>query len=846
MLMAKVSTRSRKVIVTREQAVRPTVHLICNAHLDPAWLWEWEEGLAETISTFGAAADLCEQFDGFIFNHNEAMLYEWIEQHDPALFRRIAKLVKRGSWHIMGGWYLQPDCNMPCGEAILRQIRAGREYFSRKFGAAPRVAMNFDPFGHSRGLVQLMAKTGFTGYLFCRPAPRWLNLPQEMFRWIGYDGSRIVAHRVTGFYSSSLGRAAEKVSGYLAKHSVDQPGVVLWGVGNHGGGPSRKDIGDLNRMAQRCRSHRIAHSTPEALFDDIAHNPDTLAEVADDLNPWGPGCYTSQIRVKQTYRAMENELLLTEKVASHAAMSGLMDYPHAELAAAERDMMLAQFHDLLPGSGVEQVEQYALRTIEHGRAESSRVRARAFLALSSGQKRAVPGRSAVLVYNPHPYPITQAIECELQLPTAGWDDRFTDIKVLRGRRALPTQIEQEASSLNIDWRKRFVFHATLKPSCMNRFDVRQISLPKEPGRKLSARRGAIRFVSDAVEARINTATGLVDHLAMDGRNLVTPGAFAPIVIRDNWDSWGSNVRSYRRIAGRFRLASAKHVGAFDNHGGPPLPAVRVIENGDVRTVVESILTYRRSTVCMRYTLPKFGRQFTVDLRVWWNEPDRMLKLAVPTTMTDCEYLVQSMFGTRSAPTNGDEVVGQRWGAVVDRQRGIALTCINEGTYGSDLSRGELRLTLLRSPAYSAMVFPNRSCIPHDRHTPRMDMGMRHFRFHFSAGSVDAQLDTIDRQATAIAERPIALACCPRGDGAAPPPGPVLSDCVIQIVAMHQLPDRGAYAIRCFNPTGEKRSTCLSFAKPSMALPLELDPFEVATVVVDPSKRTIARSRTLLP
>ena len=88
------------------------VFLVCNAHLDPVWLWQWQEGLAETISTFRTAAQLCEEFDGFIFNHNESLLYEWIEQHEPSLFRKIQKLIKQKRWNIMGGWYLQPDCNL--------------------------------------------------------------------------------------------------------------------------------------------------------------------------------------------------------------------------------------------------------------------------------------------------------------------------------------------------------------------------------------------------------------------------------------------------------------------------------------------------------------------------------------------------------------------------------------------------------------------------------------------------------------------------------------------------------------------------------------------------------------
>ena len=124
---------------------------------------------AEAISTFRVAADFCERHDGFVFNHNESVLYEWVEEYEPALFERIQKLVKEGKWRIMGGWFLQPDCIMPSGESFLRQIETGNRYFEEKFGIKYETAVNFDPFGHNRGLVQILAKNGYRHYLFVRP-----------------------------------------------------------------------------------------------------------------------------------------------------------------------------------------------------------------------------------------------------------------------------------------------------------------------------------------------------------------------------------------------------------------------------------------------------------------------------------------------------------------------------------------------------------------------------------------------------------------------------------------------------------------------------------------------------
>ena len=138
----------------------------------------------------------------------------------------------------MGGWYLQPDCNMPSGESFVRQMLLGRRYFAEKFGARPTTAINFDPFGHTRGLVQILARSGFDCYLFCRPGQEECPLPDGPFLWEGYDGSRVLAVRPWGHYLSALGKAGEKVENYLRERPADQPGILLWGVGDHGGGPS--------------------------------------------------------------------------------------------------------------------------------------------------------------------------------------------------------------------------------------------------------------------------------------------------------------------------------------------------------------------------------------------------------------------------------------------------------------------------------------------------------------------------------------------------------------------------------------------------------------------------------
>jgi len=393
---------------------RKTLHLICNAHLDPVWLWQWEEGLAETLSTFRAAARFCDEFDGFIFCHNEAILYQWAETYEPALFAKIQQLVGEGKWHIMGGWYLQPDCNMPSGESFVRQILYGRRFFSRKFGVEPKVAINFDPFGHTRGLVQILKKSGYSGYLFCRPRPQNIELPDD-FIWVGYDGSEILAHRAPDHYNSEQGEVIDKITNWIEKNHDREFGLLLWGIGNHGGGPSRMDLERIAELQSSEESWDIRHSIPEEYFAQLETISDSLPRLNRDLNPWAVGCYTSMSRIKRKHRLLENVFYSTEKMVTNAAIQGFLTYPKEELKEALEDLLFCEFHDILPGSSIEEVESYALQRMDHGLEILTRLRTKAFFSLLSDQKAADTDEFPLFVYNHHPFDVEEVIVCEFQL-----------------------------------------------------------------------------------------------------------------------------------------------------------------------------------------------------------------------------------------------------------------------------------------------------------------------------------------------------------------------------------------------------------------------------------------------
>lgn len=809
------------------------LHLISNAHLDPVWQWEWEEGAAAAVSTFRAAAEFCREYDGYVFNHNEALLYKWIEEYEPRLFEEIRELVRLGKWHIMGGWYLQPDCNMPSGESLVRQILLGRSYFKEKFGAAPGTAINFDSFGHSRGLVQIMRKSGYDSYLFMRPDNKAAG-PAEDFVWVGFDGSEVAAHQISDGYNSLIGQAHKKIERWLERYGDrdERPRLLLWGVGNHGGGPSRLDLDRIAEIMAESRDVEIVHSTPEAYFAELKEAVD-LPRHDDDLNPRFVGCYTSMIRIKQRHRQLENELFLTEKMLSSAALQGLLQYPGKEMHEAFCDLMVSEFHDILPGSSIQPAEEASLRLMDHGLEIASRLRARAFFALAAGQPKAKPGEYPILVYNPHPYPVRGTFACEFMLEDQNWTEEFSMPVVYRDGRRIASQAEKEHSNLNLDWRKRVVFEAELAPSSMNRFDCRMEKLPAKPKPETRETDGEIRFVTESLEVVINTRTGLIDRYAADGVSHLKPGAFRPVVVADNEDPWRMDTDRFEPDIGEFRLMSPGRGTAFSGVKGAVLPAVRVIEDGEVRTVVEAMLEYGDSALALTYLLPKRGTQIEVQVRLYWNEKDKLLKLSVPTVYDGkFEYVGQTAYGVQKLPADGTEAVSQKWAAVASRDSGRAVTLINDGVYGSDCREGAVRPTLVRSAAYCAHPILERPIMPQDRFMPRIDQGERVFTFWLNAGERTERLARIDREALALGERPYALSFFPHGGGAKPGAGVVLEDDRLLMTAFKRSEDGVAYVIRLFEPSGEPGSTVLRIPALGLSRRVELGAFEIKTFRLD--------------
>ena len=659
--------------------------MIANAHIDPAWLWDWREGREEVFATCRSALDLMKEFPDLTFTRGGAATYEWIEQADAAMFDEIRERVAEGRWEIVNGWWVQPDCNLPCGESFVRHSLYAKNYFREKFGVDVKVGYNVDSFGHCSVLPQVLKLAGFEYYVFFRPSPREKELPSRLFWWQYADGSRLPALRAPHHYNSSA--SEDMVKRIREAWAMADPGATeipcFYGVGNHGGGPTREHIRQIRHAQTLEDMPAVKFSTLADYFEAATAGDRDFPVVNEDLQHHAIGAYTAVSEIKRQNRESESLLLAAERFSTAAASCGGRNRQKI-FAPAWKKVLFNQFHDILAGTSILPVyddadEDYA--TVRH---DASQALDEAFGKIAQNMNTEGPGRP-ILLFNSLAWERKDVVVTDFLLP-----DFATPFQLLgAGENPIPVQIIEQVDQAG-GCRTKVCFVAEMPAMGCTVLHLVQDKAARMPG-ILRAYDATIE--SDRCKLSVDPQTGHVVSLryrapgSPQGNGVECMGGpgCVPLVLSDHSDTWSHDLAAYRNEIGRF--------------AGP----AKVVECGPVRAVVRTHQAWGGSVIEQDFILYSDPDRIDCEMRIDWHQKHKMLKLSLPVNVADPKATFEVPMGTINRRSSGDEEPGQRWVDVaglgpVGKPFGMAL--MNDSKYGYDVKDNEIRLSILRSPIYA--------------------------------------------------------------------------------------------------------------------------------------------------
>ncbi|HZD37709.1 MAG TPA: alpha-mannosidase, partial [Actinomycetes bacterium] len=561
---------------------RRLLHMIGNAHIDPVWLWRWPEGLAAVLTTFRSVVERMREHPELRFTCDSVAQLAWVSEADPELFEEIRRRVAEGRWELAGGWWVEPDCNLPCGESFVRQGLYGQRWLLERFGGIATVGCNVDPFGHNATLPQILRSSGMDAYLFLRPGPHELELPGPAFWWRSPDGSSVLAYRIPHEYQTVGTGLDEHVRAAVAQFPPDWEELAcLYGVGNHGGGPTRANLDSIRRMSESEQPARLECSTARRFFDRLLERRQPLPVVAGELQHHAVGCYSAHAAVKRWNRRAENLLLAAEKWTALAAVVAGTRPAVAELGHAWRQVLFNQFHDLLAGTAIEEAYEDARDQLGEAAAIAGRAANRAMRAISGRVAiEPEPGMTPLVVLNPHAWPVRADVEVEVEVGPSGPPTGMADE---RGR-SVPVQTIRPSATVP-GWRRRLVFPAELPPLGYRTYRLYAggragVRAPGAAGGTATSgtpggagagglvaagsrgtrRRDAVVLERGGLRVEVDPATGWLASLVEVGSGaelLAEDAGPHAVVLADTSDTWSHGILAYGDEVGAFAVESLR-------------------------------------------------------------------------------------------------------------------------------------------------------------------------------------------------------------------------------------------------------------------------------------------------
>lgn len=647
--------------------MKNTLYMIGNAHLDPVWLWDWREGFQENKATLKSALDRMDEFDDFVFTSSSAQFYQWVEENAPELFERIKARVREGRWKICGGWWVQPDCNIPCGESFARQALISQNYFYDKFGVIAHTGYCVDSFGHNAMLPQLLKKSGMDHYVFMRPAAHEKTLPANIFFWEAPDGSRVTTFRILLNSYGTFEHLEEFMDRCAGEFTPEMDRLMcFYGVGNHGGGPTVENIRTIRALKGKKANYEAVMSDPDSYFEAIRGRD--LPVVRGELQHHAPGCYTAESMIKAMNRKAENALLSAEKFDTLAAFLG-KPASKDNMDRAWKDVLFNQFHDILAGSAIEPAYEDSRNQLGEAVAIADRCKNSAIQSISFDID--IPKNVEtypIVVFNPHSWAVTTPVEFEEGI------DRVT----LSDRNGNPVPFQYVDAVCRVLGRKRVTFLAEVPALGYAVYYLHVGGLQKNPPVQEEPWTLENEFLKVEFDRERGTVSSLYNKRT--GRETLAFASRAA-VIEDLTDTWGHSLKKLDHEIGEFRLVSA-----------------RVADCGSVRKSVRFISKYGNSTLTQTFSLFSGEDQLRVDAQINWLDHRKAVKLYFPVDAADPKAVCEIPYGSVEKNREGFEEPMQRWADLSGK--GCGLSVVNNCKYGVDFTGSTIGVTVLRSPVFT--------------------------------------------------------------------------------------------------------------------------------------------------
>ena len=730
---------------TKLEALKPwlqqfTVRLVGNSHIDMAWLWPWTETVEVVRNTFQSVLDLMREYPDFKFTMSSARAYEWMQEKYPGLFQEIEQRVKEGRWEIVGGMWVEPDLNMPDGESLVRQILYGKRYFQREFGVDIKIGWNPDSFGYNWQLPQIYKRSGIDYFVTQKLlwASEFTKFPYRLFWWQAPDGSRLLTYFPSDYANQidpqKMARDAATYGPMMWKYNggtnsapsgaLDM--MYLYGVGDHGGGPTRVDLDTALRWQQSPqRSPNLVYpqlnfSTATQYFANLEQNKSQLKIPTWDGElyfQYHRGVQTSQSEEKRGNRQNEELVLNAEKVVSIETLFGAT-WPQQNFDTAWKDILFNQFHDILPGSGIHINYVDAARKYE----VASRIdRDMIHAGLNDIASRVKSDGVGVLVFNPLSWARTDEVEADLQLPA---DVRQFSLKDSDG----PVAYEVVASNAANNWMRVRLLARNVPATGYKLIQAVSGANPTPPKSSLTATADSLEneFIRLKVDLKTGCITSLYDKrsnseslalpVASEGSPAASPDGLpcgnllqAFVDKPKRWDAWNIDADFVKQHTDLMQADE-----------------VKLVENTALRAVIRVKHHFQKSSFVQDITMYPGVPRVDVHMQADWHEQHILLKVAFPVSARSDHATYEIPYGSVERPTTRNtpaeqaqfEVPALRWGDISDSgdhsgagappsspgvgQR-VGLThgfsLLNDSKYGYDARDNVLRLSLLRSPTW---------------------------------------------------------------------------------------------------------------------------------------------------